>query len=32
LPEATSFNLSSGFLTVTDANGRLILQYVTRER
>jgi heat shock protein HslJ len=32
LPEATSFNLSSGFLTMTDANGRLILQYVTRER
>ena len=32
LPMATSFNLSSGFLTMTDANGRLILQFVTRER
>ena len=32
LPTSTSFSLSSGFLSMSDANGRLILQYVTRER
>lgn len=32
LPTASSFNLSSGFLSISDENGRLILQYITRER
>ena len=32
LPTATSYTLSSGFLTVSDANGRMIMQFVTRDR
>ncbi len=32
LPMSASYELSSGFLTISDANGRLLLQYVSRER
>ncbi len=32
LPTSASFSLSSGSLAISDANGRLILQYITRER
>jgi ABC-type amino acid transport substrate-binding protein/heat shock protein HslJ len=32
LPQAASFDLSSGSLLINDANGRQILQYISRER
>jgi heat shock protein HslJ len=32
LPQAASFDLSSGSLLISDANGRQILQYIPRER
>ncbi len=32
LPTSTSYSLSSGFLSISDANGRLMLQFTTRER
>jgi heat shock protein HslJ len=32
LPQATSYNLSSAFLIISDANGRDLLQFISRER